>query len=69
YDDEDEDTEEESIEVQPRTYGPPPPPPPQQAQVQEVYLPNGQAGKQAVHQQMQVVNGRPIEGGVNGDRH
>ncbi|KAI7343867.1 hypothetical protein KC354_g15445, partial [Hortaea werneckii] len=66
---EDEDTEEESIEVQPRTYGPPPPPPPQQAQVQEVYLPNGQAGKQAMHQQMQVVNGRPIEGGINGDRH
>ncbi|KAI7448289.1 hypothetical protein KC368_g5944 [Hortaea werneckii] len=69
YDDEDKDTEEESIEVQPRTYGPPPPPPPQQAQVQEVYLPNGQAGKQAMHQQMQVVNGRPIEGGINGDRH
>ena len=30
----DEDTEEEGIDVQPRTYGPPPPPPPQD-------LPNG----------------------------
>jgi hypothetical protein len=31
----DDDTEEEGIDVQPRTYGPPPPPPPQQD------LPNG----------------------------
>ena len=30
----DDDTEEEGIDVQPRTYGPPPPPPPQE-------LPNG----------------------------
>ena len=33
----DDDTEEEGIDVQPRTYGPPPPPPPQQE------LPNGKA--------------------------
>jgi hypothetical protein len=55
----DEDTEEEGLDVQPRTFGPPPPPPPP-LEGQEAGVPNGKVRGQ----QQQQVNGA-----VNGARH
>ena len=72
----DEDTEEEPIDVRPRTYGPPPPPPPPQVQHQQA---QAQAQAQAqVQQQGHLQQGQqkslPIRtehvvNGMNGVKH
>lgn len=59
----DEDTEEEPIDVRPRTYGPPPPPPPTNTQQQQQPQQQQQASKSLPIRTEAAVNG------VNGARH